>query len=163
MAGVPVVVGLTDAYTRDSLKSAVLETPNYTFMDLQEDLGGDTSSIARGVLWLEYEDLPFDQLVMKSENVMGNSYCIRKGLIRKSQMAYMVTKYISKHEDSVLRAAVPETYQFEMDDPYYFEEAMAEVFEVAASLRENEERDASERTRWILKPSITNKVSMHVQ
>ena len=45
----------------------------------------------------------------------------------QAQMAYAIKKYVSKNPTSILATAVPETYCFELDDPYYFEEAMNEV------------------------------------
>ena len=46
-------------------------------------------------------------------------YCIRKGLIRKSQFAFNMNKYISKNPDSVLAKAVPETFLFEVRHDLY--------------------------------------------
>jgi len=44
-----------------------------------------------------------------------------------------------------------------MDDPYYFEEAMNDVFEVAGTLERNlVEYEASDRVRWVLKPSLAD-------
>eukprot|EP00048_Salpingoeca_helianthica_P018505 m.242162 g.242162 ORF g.242162 m.242162 type:complete len:422 (+) comp25317_c0_seq1:36-1301(+) len=154
---VPCVVGLSDPYTHSRVVKALRARPEYECIDA-EDAGKAAAKVKHGALWLEYEDLPFDKLVHHMDTLLGNSYCIRKGLIRKSQMAYCIRKYLSKNPDSVLKTAVPETYLFELDDPYYFEEAMNEVFEVAQELQENESiEDAHLTKKWILKPSITNK------
>jgi tubulin---tyrosine ligase len=151
------VVGLSDPYTRSRVVKALQARPEYECVD-EEDAGKAAAKLKNGVVWLEYEDLPFDALVHHMDTLLGNSYCIRKGLIRKSQMAYCIRKYTSKNSDSILKQAVPETYLFELDDPYYFEEAMSEVFEVAQELQENEDiEDAHLTKKWILKPSITNK------
>lgn len=154
---IPAIVGLSDPYTRSRVVKALRARPEYECIDAK-DPGKAAGKATRGALWLEYEDLPFDRLVHHMDTLLGNSYCIRKGLIRKSQMAYSISKYLSKHPDSILKKAVPETYLFELDDPYYFEEAMNEVFEVAQELEENESiEDAHLTKKWILKPSITNK------
>jgi tubulin--tyrosine ligase len=153
---IPVVVGMSDEYTSSKIKNAISKREEYCSVDFKDAI--QLSKLGTCALWLEYEDLPFDTLVHKMDIMLGNSYCIRKGLIRKSQMAYAIHKHTSKHEDCILKTAVPDTYLFELDDPYYFEESMAEVFEVAAELKENEEmEDPTQRKRWILKPSITNK------
>lgn len=99
---------------------------------------------------------------------MCNAYCIRKGLIRKSQFAYNITKYLSKHPDSILKQAIPETWQFELDHVDYFEEAMNEVFEVERDLLSNEEQREQQQEenkmivpyhRFIIKPSLANKAA----
>ncbi|CAO3649359.1 unnamed protein product [Cunninghamella blakesleeana] len=96
---------------------------------------------------------------------MCNAYCIRKGIIRKSQFAYNITKYLSKHPDSILKQAIPETWQFELDHIDYFEEAMNEVFEVERDLLSNEEhhqqneKENAPYHRFIIKPSLANKAA----
>ncbi len=42
--------------------------------------------------WLEYEDLNFEKLATRSCKKLMNSYCIRKGLIRKCQLSYYLKK-----------------------------------------------------------------------
>ena len=154
---IPAVVGLGDEYVRTRVEEALRETGHYNVLPV-EQMRDKLSEFQNGLLWLEYEDIPFENLGLLLDRVLVNSYCIRKGLIRKSQMAFVVNKHLSKHPDCILKRASPETYLFELDDPYYFEEAMSEVFEVAAELRDNALLDdPTKRKRWILKPSITNK------
>lgn len=151
------ILGISDEYSSSKIAKALSLRSEYTVVHIK-DVKESLASVTHGLLWLEYEDIPFDSLVSNLDTLMANSYCIRKGLIRKSQMAYVIHKHLSKHDGCILKSAIPETYLFELDDPYYFEEAMNEVFEVAAELRENESiDDARLRKRWILKPSITNK------
>ncbi|KAG1346107.1 hypothetical protein G6F62_003949 [Rhizopus arrhizus] len=102
------------------------------------------------VQWLEYELINWD-LVARHDS-LANAYCIRKGLIRKAQFAYNVTKYLSKHPESILKKAIPETWQFELDHVDYFEEAMNEVFEVERDLQEG-------GYSFIIKPSLANKAA----
>eukprot|EP01116_Phalansterium_solitarium_P011281 TRINITY_DN26911_c0_g1_i1.p1 TRINITY_DN26911_c0_g1~~TRINITY_DN26911_c0_g1_i1.p1 ORF type:complete len:392 (-),score=117.07 TRINITY_DN26911_c0_g1_i1:73-1248(-) len=154
---VGVLVGMSEPYTRDKLFSIFSERPQY-HVKLHEE--GDSTEQHIGLQWVEYEDIAFDVLVGNPEGRLCNAYCIRKGLIRKAQLAYVCKKYVAKHLDSILARAVPETYQFEMDDPYYFEEAMNDVFEVAATLESNLAiDDPAKRTRWILKPSLADKAA----
>lgn len=153
-----VLVGLSDDYSASKLINAISNHHNKHYYRVERLGSQNITAMTQGVVWVEYEDLPFDTLAHNMDSLLGNSYCIRKGLIRKSEMAYVIQKYISKNPSSILKTAVPETYNFELDDPYYFEEAMSEVFEVAAELRENALLDdVTLRKRWILKPSITNK------
>lgn len=111
------------------------------------------------VQWLEYELIDWNHVHQANTQTLANAYCIRKGLIRKSQFAYNVAKYLSKHPDSVLRQAIPETWQFELDHVDYFEEAMNEVFEVERDLLANEEATTAHRHLFIIKPSLANKAA----
>ncbi|CAO3661084.1 unnamed protein product [Rhizopus stolonifer] len=88
---------------------------------------------------------------MGSQSSLANAYCIRKGLIRKAQLAYNITKYVSKNPSSILKKAIPETWLFELDHVDYFEESMNEVFEV--------ERDLQLGHSFIIKPSLANKAA----
>ncbi|KAG1439550.1 hypothetical protein G6F56_012261 [Rhizopus delemar] len=88
---------------------------------------------------------------MGSQSSLANAYCIRKGLIRKAQLAYNITKYLSKNPSSILKRAIPETWLFELDHVDYFEESMNEVFEV--------ERDLQLGHSFIIKPSLANKAA----
>ena len=61
-----------------------------------------TPNATRRLYWLEYEDLDFDQLYCRSnksegeEKVLANSFCIRKGLLRKANFAAFLQQYVSK-------------------------------------------------------------------
>jgi hypothetical protein len=103
--------------------------------------------------WLEYELINWHHLAKHDTDALANAYCIRKGLIRKSQLAYNMTKYLSKHPNSILKQAIPETWLFELDHVDYFDEAMNEVFEVERDLESEEDH------MFIIKPSMANKAA----
>lgn len=52
--------------------------------------------------WLEYEDLDFDLLYhsakqqTKEKKILANSFCIRKGLLRKANFAAFIQQYLAK-------------------------------------------------------------------
>ena len=93
--------------------------------------------------WAEYERVDWTRVL--AGDLHAAAYCVRKGLIRKSQFAYNLKKWASKHPGSVLVAGVPETHLFEMWDAEYLDEALADVYEVR-----DMKADGSEW--WILKP-----------
>jgi hypothetical protein len=93
--------------------------------------------------WAEYERLDWTRVL--AGDLHAAAYCVRKGLIRKSQFAYHVKKWAAKHPGSVLAAGVPETHLFEMWDAEYLDESLADVYEVR-----DMKTDGSEW--WILKP-----------
>ncbi|QDZ20185.1 tubulin--tyrosine ligase [Chloropicon primus] len=98
------------------------------------------------VYWGEYERIDWDSV--GAGDVVANCYCIRKGLIRKAQLALGVSKWRSKRPGSLLARCVPETHVFELYDIEYFDEVLiADVPEL---------RDIKPEDVWILKPNITN-------
>jgi len=97
--------------------------------------------------WVEYERTNWEKVLAGQLHTAG--FCVRKGLIRKAQLAYNLKRWAAKHPESLLAAATPETLQFEFSDVDYLDEALAEVFEVRDMAADGSEW-------WILKPSMTN-------
>ena len=58
--------------------------------------------------WGEYEEMDWDEVSLG--NVHSCCYCIRKGLIRKAQIAFNARKWAAKHPSSSFTQAMPETY-----------------------------------------------------
>ncbi len=83
-------------YTNELIRN-VLEEENGLFT-----LTDSTTSNNDNILyWIEYEDIDFDMLyhLSKESNnkkILANSYCIRKGLLRKANCALFIRKYLSK-------------------------------------------------------------------
>ena len=117
----------------------------------EEDDGssGDKSGRREGtpdVYWGEYERIDWDRV--GAGEVAANCYCIRKGLIRKAQLALGLSKWKTKYPSVEIASSVPETHVFELYDIEYFEEVLiADVPEL---------RDIKPGDVWILKPNITN-------
>ncbi|CAG8777223.1 17004_t:CDS:2, partial [Cetraspora pellucida] len=105
--------------------------------------------------WLEYEDIDFSQILTNTKTHLVNSYCIRKGLIRKAQMNFNIQKHVAKYPNSCLKKSTPETWFFEIDHIDYFDEALDEIFEVVQECKENESREM--KHKFILKPNLGNK------
>lgn len=57
--------------------------------------------------WAEYERIDWSSVLDGKHG--ASSYCIRKGLSRKAQLAYYVKRYTTKNPGSVLTRAIPET------------------------------------------------------
>lgn len=146
-------------YTHELVKSSLKERSQFEWSideNITDDSINDNDLIH--LQWLEYELINWETLATRSTETLANSYCIRKGLIRKSQLAYNMTKYMSKHPDSILKDAIPETWLFELDHIDYLDEAMNEVFEVERDLADNETRDSNKKA-FIIKPSMANKAA----
>ena len=83
-------------YTNELIRS-VLEERNDLFTLVNPSTSNDDNTL----YWLEYEELDFDmlyRLTKESNNkkILANSYCIRKGLLRKANFAMFVQKYLAK-------------------------------------------------------------------
>ncbi|CAF0878342.1 unnamed protein product [Rotaria sordida] len=146
------------SYTNELIRN-VLEEENglFNLMD------SSTSNGDNILYWLEYEDIDFDmlyRLAKESNNkkILANSYCIRKGLLRKANFALFVQKYLSKRPDSILRNHYPETHILDLSHPDYLDEALNEAFELRDILQENTKEDI-EPIPFILKASILDKAS----
>ncbi|KAF7725479.1 hypothetical protein EC973_009579 [Apophysomyces ossiformis] len=151
------LVHLDEPYTHNAVVKA-LKNSNLNW-DIVEDVPADNAErdlLDVSLQWLEYELINWSYLA-RSSSTLANAYCIRKGMIRKAQLSYNITKYLSKYPDSILSRAIPETWLFELDHVDYFEEAMNEVFEVERDLLANE-NDGTNHV-FIIKPSMANKAA----
>ncbi len=87
-------------YTNELIRN-VLEEQNGLFIISNSS----TSNNDNILYWLEYEDIDFEmlyRLTKESNNkkTFANSYCIRKGLLRKANCALFIQKYLSKVKQS---------------------------------------------------------------
>jgi tubulin--tyrosine ligase len=154
------LVHLDEPYTHSAVVKALKNSSRLDWTVIEDVHEDNAESCPADIKlhWLEYELINWRHLAQHDTDSMANAYCIRKGLIRKAQLAYNMTKYLSKKPDSILKRAIPETWQFELDHVDYFDEAMNEVFEVERDLQENEEGDEAKHM-FIIKPSMANKAA----
>ncbi|KAJ1978739.1 tubulin--tyrosine ligase [Dimargaris xerosporica] len=170
-----VVLGLDEPYVRDILTAAFHARPEAWTVHQLPRTAADSSTDALKALdpspdtagplihWLEYEAIDWDRVYQPTAEapwpLYANAYCIRKGLIRKAQMAYNVHKYVAKHPQSVLTCAVPSTYILELDHLDYLDEAMDDIYEVDQALAANACLDPTQAhyIRFIMKPSLTGR------
>lgn len=146
-----VVVDLDCPYTREAVLSAFRRNAGkWSVTDLSQ---GECKSAAPDVYWGEYERIDWESVA--SGKVCANCYCIRKGLIRKAQLALVLTRWCTKYPHSEIARSVPETFVFELYDIEYFEEVLiADVPEL---------REMKPGETWILKPNVTNQaLGVHV-
>ena len=160
-----VLVGISETYTRRKIIDCFKYRPEYEVHEYDcDDVKSEPLKSNIGFFdffWLEYEDLAFEHLLKSEKKSLFNSFCIRKGLIRKAQMAFYLTKYIAKKPNSPLVKYLPQTYVFELDYLDYLDEALNDCFEVEMALNENNQIKSSnslkKTKKFILKSSMTNK------
>lgn len=152
---------LNEEYTHEKIVACFKHRPEYevTVLDLNNSAQcALNTSLPYDFFWLEYEQLDFEKLASRNCRKLMNSFCIRKGLIRKCQLCYYLKKYMTKRTSALVKY-LPDTWIFELDYLDYIEEALNEVFEVEAAMRDNLEKKKRNETtkKFILKSSMTNK------
>lgn len=82
-------------YTHHKIVDCFKFRPEYEVTILDKNNAQQAKRISKldfDFFWLEYEDLDFEKLATRSCTKLMNTYCIRKGLIRKCQLAYYLKK-----------------------------------------------------------------------
>lgn len=162
------LVSLHDPYTHSRVLNALAtRLPQIAVQDLRShptkeyDMETEVAQRVKStsgpiVCFLEYEAVPFELLVAQPERLLANCYCIRKGLIRKAQLAICLERYRVKRPESTLTTHVPPTWVIQLDRAEDLDELLVdECWEVGKALEENTSLEPAKRTRFLLKPSMT--------
>lgn len=115
------------------------------------------SSVTKHLQIMQYELLPHEALLTNPTTQFGNSYTIRKALIRKHFLSQTIASWTAKNPTSSLKDHVPLTLAFELDYAEFLEDALVEAWEVQKSWERNESQEPVSREWWILKPSMSDK------
>lgn len=99
------------------------------------------------LMWSDYEKIDWKRTL--SGELTANAYFVRKGLIRKAQLAFNIEKFVKKNPDCFLKKAFPESYPIELHHPDYFDEILCELPEEVQNL--------NGESIWLLKPSLCNR------
>jgi hypothetical protein len=59
--------------------------------------------------WAEYERIDWHGGVLVGKKHGASSYCIRKGISRKAQLAHYTYRHVCKNPNSILKQAIPQT------------------------------------------------------
>jgi len=98
---------LTDSLVR----KALLTLP---IIDSAQISPAQPKSFRKLVQWSTYDEIDHHLTHSDHRDVLSSSYVIRKALIRKHFLSRCVHSYLTKHPDSVLRTAVPKTWDMEI-------------------------------------------------
>ncbi|CAI2178604.1 19839_t:CDS:2 [Funneliformis geosporum] len=150
------IIGIQDEYTRKIIINSFKKIlPDLQIFKFSKTTTTFTFTTAKIIHWLEYEDIDFfNRTLLNKHSLLINSYCIRKGLIRKANFNFNIRKYLSKNPNSILKSSIPETWFFEVTHKDYLDEALEEIFEVVNECKDNDERINEEKVKFILKPSL---------
>lgn len=105
----------------------------------------------------QYEELPFEELMSNSKSMLGNSYVIRKALIRKHYLATTAHNWATKYPHSALARHVKPTVSFEVDYAEFLDDALVEAWELHESWQRNAVKAEREKEWWILKPGMSDR------
>lgn len=142
-------VELTSLYTASIVQQCVDRRKQFLWPTHEQP-----SSAQLHLQLVEYEQLAWESRysmrhartrAQHSYSPLINAFPIRKGLIRKAQLAYQLKKYMCKRAESFLHRSIPYTLLMSIDDPEYLSEALNECYEV---------RDMKEGDMWIMKASM---------
>ena len=91
--------------------SAADETKHSCSSSSPSSLSSSSSSSSSSFLswfqWAEYERIDWEAVLCGQHG--ASSYCVRKGLSRKAQLAYYTHRYICKYPTSILKNTLPQT------------------------------------------------------
>ncbi|KAG1881837.1 tubulin-tyrosine ligase family-domain-containing protein [Suillus tomentosus] len=102
--------------------------------------------------WSTYDAIDHDLTHRNPDNVLSSSYTIRKALIRKHYLARCIHSYLTKHLDSVLKDAVPRTWDLEISYADELDEMWSDQLWDLGN-----EIDSDSSQWWILKPGMADR------
>jgi tubulin--tyrosine ligase len=110
-----------------------------------------THECSKLLQWSTYDAIDHDLTHRNPDSVLSSSYTIRKALIRKHYLARCMHSYLTKHLDSVLKDAVPRTWDLEIS----YADELDEMWRDQLWDLGNEIDGSSQW--WILKPGMADR------
>jgi len=104
-----IFLDINEPYTRKVIQDALRErAPNCT-VTLGTGEGDDEVPLPAGAdfQWSEYERIDWSAVLAGKHG--ASSYCVRKGLSRKAQLAHYTKLHVAKNPDSLLQHTLPKT------------------------------------------------------
>ena len=98
--------------------------------------------------WATYDSLDHERVLSEPKSVLSSSYTFRKALIRKHFLSRVTHTYSIKNPDTVLKRAVPTTFELEIS----FADELDELW--TDELWELGEKLDNDKSWWILKPLV---------
>lgn len=117
-------------------------------------------SFSKLIQWSSYDEI--DHALTHSDHhdvqVRSSSYVIRKALIRKHFLSRCIHSYLVKNSDSVLRTAVPMTWEIEISFADELDDLWAdELWDLSDVLDRLIASPETDDRWWILKPGMADR------
>ncbi|KAI9445132.1 TTL-domain-containing protein [Lactarius indigo] len=111
------------------------------------------------IQWSSYDEIDHGLTHSDHLNVLSSSYVIRKALIRKHFLSRCIHVYLTKHPDTVLRIAVPKTWEIDISFADELDELWAdELWDLSDILdRPTGSAETDDDRWWILKPGMADR------
>ncbi|KAH8987149.1 TTL-domain-containing protein [Lactarius deliciosus] len=111
------------------------------------------------IQWSSYDEIDHGLTHSDHVNVLSSSYVIRKALIRKHFLSRCIHAYLTKHPDTVLRTAVPKTWEIDISFADELDELWAdELWDLSGILDKQTASPETDGDRWwILKPGMADR------
>ncbi|KAI9512798.1 TTL-domain-containing protein [Russula earlei] len=142
---------LTDLLVR----SALLSLPDINSATIHST---QPRSFRKLIQWSTYDGIDHALTHSHHHDVLSSSYIIRKALIRKHFLSRSIRSYLTKHPDSVLRTAVPKTWEIEIAFSDELDDLWAdELWDLSELLLASADADETKKMWWILKPGMADR------
>ena len=152
------VIDYEDDYVQPLIIAALKARLPPDLLVLINDLSTLPADATRVLQWRQYESINFDHVLSNARTSIANSYVIRKALIRKNYLSTTVSHWLAKHPESLLRAHVKPTVEFELDYAEFLDDALVDAWDLKASWDRNAAKTESESEEWwILKPAMSDR------
>ena len=108
---ISVFLDVNEEYTRTRIHQALLHPSRAAHFQVTLGPGHGDNAVPLppdcGFQWSEYERIDWEAVLCGKHGAA--SYCVRKGLSRKAQLAHYTRLYVCKHPDSILKNCMPQT------------------------------------------------------
>jgi tubulin--tyrosine ligase len=181
-----VFLDVDEPYTRNMIEAAFSERSHLFSVELGPGQGMEEVPMPPtcDFQWAEYERIDWSSVLAGKHG--ASSFCVRKGLSRKAQLAFYTHRHVCKHPDSILKTCIPKTLILDTwpvwEDDVNHTEGLADIVvgsctnsqtnrrgvldqclsEARTKMKEADDKyasnpDCNAEPLWILKPSTTNK------
>lgn len=138
--------------TESLVRNALLALPTVSSASI---CSTTPQSFNRLIQWSSYDEIDHALTHSSHHNVRSSSYVIRKALIRKHFLSHCIHSYLTKHADSLLRTAVPKTWEIEISFADELDDLWVdELWDLSDVLDKSPQTDDR---WWILKPGMADR------
>ena len=150
--------------TESLVRKALLALPNINSASIYSVR---PQSFSKLIQWSSYDEIDHASTHHDIVRVRSSSYVIRKALIRKHFLSHCIRSYLTKYPRSVLRTAVPRTWEIEISFADELDDLWAdELYELSELLIASPAApettvqvvvDDGDDRWWILKPGMADR------